>query len=347
MINYKELNHLLSMEQLKHREEFHTTDFWKRAAGQLVEGLQDSAIQHFRRNPACLSFFVPTYGSPGNGLSHQQAESVKHLFINSPHKQITQTNNMLNGYDSAKSDHRILVAMEKALGVEAFSNFSESAVGDPMEQFIFGERTVSRASQNYLLGLVFYYLHIKDLQLHSVIEIGGGFGSLGEILAKSDVPLKTYINFDIPPTCVYADYYLNEVFPKEYNAIKDHDWEYPVRVDELSGLYVRPNYDVAKLEGTVDLVVNYHSFQEMEPYAVKAYIDQFKIWKPKYLLLRNIREGKQLKSASKAGVITPIKTNDYLTWLKDYQLIDTNSFVFGNVTVDNFHSELMLLERKT
>lgn len=92
-------------------------------------------------------------------------------------------------------------------------------------------------------------------------------------------------------------------------------------------------------------MVNYHSFQEMEPNVVQAYIEKINEWKCKYLLLRNIREGKQLKTETSAGVVEPIKTNDYLTWLDNYELVQSSAFVFGNITADNFHSELMLLRR--
>ena len=32
-----------------------------------------------------------------------------------------------------------------------------------------------------------------------VLEIGGGFGSLGEILSQADLPNWRYIDIDIPP----------------------------------------------------------------------------------------------------------------------------------------------------
>ena len=64
------------------------------------------------------------------------------------------------------------------------------------------------------------------------------------------------------------------------------------------------------------------------------------------MLLRNIREGKQLKREGHAGVTTPIKTDDYLGMLPNYRLIARNVHPFGFETVDGFHSELMLFKRQ-
>lgn len=345
MTDYRTLNETLLSNQIQHPKEFQTTDFWAHASAELEQALDKEAIKNFRNQSSCLSFFVPTYGTPGNGLTTELSNSVFSLFKDKSTKQKKQIANLLHGYESAKADHRLILALESALKVTEFKNFTESECGNPSEQFSFGQRTVSRASQNYLLGLLFYYLNIGAFNFSRVVEIGGGFGSLGEILGKSDIKIKSYINFDIPPTCLFSDYYLSNSLQSKYTKIVEGTWGKNVDVDSLNGLYARPNYDVLSLHGKIDLVVNYHSFQEMEPHVVKAYIEKINEWESQYLLLRNIREGKQLKTESTAGVVTPIKTDDYLSWLKNYELIDTSSLVFGNVTSDNFHSELMLLKR--
>lgn len=346
MSNYQTLNEVLRINQKQYPEEFQTTDFWEYAAGKLKKALSDNAIRDFRNNSDCLSFFVPTYGTPGNGLTPELIQPIEDFFKESSPKQKNQINNLMKGYESAKADHRLIMALENALGLDAFQGFTESSCGNPKEQFTFGSRIISRASQNYILGLLFYYINVKEFNFKSVVEIGGGFGSLGEILGKSSIPIKNYINFDIPPTCLFADYYLSQSLSSKYTKLTAEPWKTNTEASRLEGFFARPNYDCLNLHGKIDLVVNYHSFQEMEPHVVKAYIDKINEWEATYILLRNIREGKQLKTESAAGVVTPIKTDDYLSWLQNYELIDTSSLVFGNVTADNFHSELMLLKRR-
>ena len=67
----------------------------------------------------------------------------------------------------------------------------------------------------------------------------------------------------------------------------------------------------------------------------------------RWVLLRNMREGKQMRrGAGSVGVETPIRSEDYLTLLTGYELVERNVLPFGFRTVDGFHSELMLLRRR-
>ena len=58
-----------------------------------------------------------------------------------------------------------------------------------------------------------------------------------------------------------------------------------------------------------------------------------------------MREGKQLKRDGHAGVEVPITSDDYLTMLPNYRLVERNVHPFGFETVDGFHSELQLFKR--
>jgi len=85
----------------------------------------------------------------------------------------------------------------------------------------------------------------------------------------------------------------------------------------------------------------------MEPDVVKNYLQHVNRLGAKYILLRNIREGKQkAKDKETIGVQNPIKGADYDIFLPNYGLIATNTIPFGYLTVDNFHSEVRAYERK-
>ena len=88
-------------------------------------------------------------------------------------------------------------------------------------------------------------------------------------------------------------------------------------------------------------------FQEMEPTVVQNYLYHIERLKTRWIFLRNMREGKQLKSDGHAGVTTPIKTDDYPDMLPNYSLVARNVHPFGFEAVDGFLSELMLFQRKT
>jgi len=86
----------------------------------------------------------------------------------------------------------------------------------------------------------------------------------------------------------------------------------------------------------------------MEPYILKNYIKHIFRLKPKYILLRNLREGKQkITEKNQIGVKQQIKTNLYKSLLKtNYNLIFQNVLPFGYKTYDNFNSEILIFKRK-
>ena len=300
--------------------------------------------------PKALGFFVPTYGSPGNSFSQKIADHLKTLFkseygdLKKPNLALEQ---FLSGDTQALADYRVLLAADDQSKRPYLHRFSESRVGQPIEHFNFDGRNFSRSSLNYLLGLALLKKHLEPHEsLRTILEIGGGFGTLGEILASSGVSDQRYIDIDIPPTSFVAEYYLRGVLGTKnvigYSETKD---KAAIEIEELPQASVLCSWQIEKLQGSVDLFVNFISFQEMEPHIVENYLNQVTRLGARWVLLRNMREGKQVQKAHAVGVKTPIKTDDYLAMLPKYRLVEKNIFPFGYKTVDGFHSELLLLKR--
>ena len=106
-------------------------------------------------------------------------------------------------------------------------------------------------------------------------------------------------------------------------------------------------WQLPKLQGQIDLFVNFISFQEMEPDIVAHYLEQVARLETRYVLLRNLREGKELALADRPlGVRKPTTAADYDRFLPDYELVAANVLPFGYMTVDGYNSELRLYGRK-
>lgn len=236
------------------------------------------------------------------------------------------------------------IAADDASKSPAISISSESKIGNPLEQFCFDSRWFSRSFLNYLNGICFLKKHIDCSLLSSVLEIGGGFGTLGEILLQAGE--YSYVDVDIPPTAAIATYYLKCIASHriiDYSITRLMD---RIAIPEKGTSMVICPWQLPKVEGAVDLFVNYISFQEMEPDIVKSYLHQVDRLKARYVLLRNIREGKAKKSQNVIyGVTNPIIGSDYDRFLGNYRLIESNVVPFGHRTIDGFHSELRLYER--
>ncbi|MEA1967431.1 MAG: putative sugar O-methyltransferase [Thermodesulfobacteriota bacterium] len=105
-------------------------------------------------------------------------------------------------------------------------------------------------------------------------------------------------------------------------------------------------WQIPLLHGDIDLFVNFISFQEMEPDIVENYCSNVRCLNPKYILIRNIKEGKKTQGKDcSVGVVEPILGEKYDTFFPDHELIDKNTNVFGFLTEDGFHSELRLYKR--
>ncbi|WP_192021319.1 putative sugar O-methyltransferase [Shewanella sp. WPAGA9] len=330
------------------------TSFWQFGANGLQQDIETHGIENFRSLKSALSFFVPTYKFHGWATrpeKYQDLVGVCETQLAGDQKAILSMQDFLSGESHARSDFRVYKASET--NKQPFTDkFSESSIGTPIEHFEFENRKFSRSSLNYLLGLNFLKQQIKDVPINTVLEIGGGFGSLGEILLSDSRNNTFYMNVDIAPTCLFSTYYLQTHFGKDniadYQTVKSmQEPSLPNLSERYKGAVLCP-WQLPQVSGDLDLFVNFISFQEMEPDIVKNYLEHVARLNCKYVLLRNLREGKQLATdGSHAGVKEQIKGDDYDTFLPDYQLVSTNVHPFGFETVDGFNSELRLYKHKS
>lgn len=331
-------------------ELYRPTVFWDEASSRIVDEIRAHGVESFRSLSEPLGFFVPTFGTPGSGFSLEQVDAlVSCLRRDFPDAKKCQLalSQFLSGEMSALADYRALVAADNTLVKPYLHLFSESAVGAPIEHFEFEGRRFSRSSLNYLLGLALLKKHLNGDIPRTVLEIGGGFGTLGEVLSTCGIEGLRYIDIDIPPTSFVAQHYLTEVLGSgrvaTYAQSRDRD---SIHISSLPQAAVLCSWQIERLNGQIDLFVNFISFQEMEPHIVSNYLGHVVRLGARWVLLRNLREGKQRRKNDWVGVDAPILSDDYLAMLPDYELVERNVLPFGYRTVDHFHSELLLLRRK-
>jgi len=343
---YPELDLILEKVKLQ-KMIYQPTAFWKNAAMKIVKDISEEGIENFRRLKTPLTYFVPNYGIPTNSFTKETKDFIQdYIQKNGTKKQAFAMEEFLSGYFHALADYRVFLASEDTSKKPILNTFSESSFGNPIEQFEFDGKKYSRSALNYILGLSLLKKHLKpNDEIKTVLEIGGGFGTLGEILSfTKDIK---YINVDIPPTSFVSWNYLQNIFGSAHIEPYIRQDE-PIIVENLKVCSVLNSWDIEKIEGKIDLFVNFISFQEMEPPVVKNYLNHVTALHPKWILLRNIREGKQIKKTPNGmGVEIPILKEDYIKMIADkYELLEANVFPFGYKTVDSFHSELLLFKRK-
>lgn len=331
---------------------YQPTQFWRVATARLLEEIAAQGLQRFRSMAGPLSYFVPTYGFPGYNADPARFEPVRSALdrLALPDARCArQLVRLFTGEAHAEADYRVLLAGDTATP-PYLDRFSESRVGEPIEQFEFDGRRFGRSSLNYLLGLAFLKRHCDLNGVRRVLEIGGGFGSLGEILLADSRNDYFYVDVDIPPTIYVASWYLRALHGEAVADCTAAGAGDPIRIQALTGRHraaMLASWQLPQLEGPIDLFVNFISFQEMEPAVVRNYFSQVDRLRPRYVLLRNIREGKaKAASATALGVREPILGPMYDDFLAHYALKATNTVPFGHRTVDGFHSELRVYERR-
>lgn len=324
---------------------YRPTAFWQSAIDPLVEELRRGGLSRFRSLDSSLKFFVPTYGSPGNGITLQRRDHLLNMIGEDGIKPRLQLQHFLSGKMAAVSDYRVLLAADDVSKLPYLHTFSESKVGSPIEQFVINGRSFSRSSLNYLLGLALLKRHLNDDTISTVLEIGGGFGALGEVLFWAGLNDLRYIDVDIPPTAFVAQHYLAEATGTQVMTHALSNERDILPIVDLPSMTVLCSWQIEKLVGPVDLFVNFISFQEMEPPVVANYLNHVRRMNARWVLLRNLREGKQRKTFASVGVVEPIHGDDYVKLLPDYELVARETHPFGFETIDGFNSELMLLRR--
>jgi putative sugar O-methyltransferase len=351
MHDLPELN-LALKDMQEQREIYKPTVFWRDAASRIAIELRSIGMEGFRSLPTALSYFVPTYGPPGVGLTHEQAEALRgevRRLVPENRKPQLAIDQFLSGELAALSDYRVLLAADDPERLPHLHAFSESEIGRPVEQFVFEGRRFSRSSLNYLLGLALLKKHLDGDIPRTVLEVGGGFGTLGEVLFAAGISDLRYIDIDIPPNSFVAQHYLSKILGSQNVAGYAHTrGSQPIDIHRLPPAAALCSWQIDRLRGNVDLFVNFISFQEMEPLVVRNYLDHVSRLGTRWVLLRNMREGKQTrKGAGTVGVREPIVSADYLAMLPDYELVASNVLPYGIRTVDGFHSELLILRRKS
>ena len=213
---WKELVSTISDDVDNVDECYQATHFWQMGAQCLQQDLEQYGIVKFRALASTLSYFVPTYLFDGMITEPQQyADLLSRCkqVVAKPKAQL-YIQDLFTGDNQARGDYRVYLASHSNR-VPYTEHFSESKVGGPIEHFNFDGHFYSRSSLNYLLGINFLKQHVSDISVNTVVEIGGGFGSLGEILLSDDRNNCCYINVDIPPTCIFSTFYLQSVFGKQ------------------------------------------------------------------------------------------------------------------------------------
>ena len=286
--------------------DFRPTSFWGPGLSQLLTDMSDRGLDSFKSWRTAGFWFYPAYGAGFTNATINvtfDAAQKANPKVNRPFLATA-----LSGGGEARRDFdAVRLFWDQSNWPADLEGLGESQIGKPPQYFrLTGSDTVAwtRPYLNYLLCLAALSQHVTE-PATSFVEIGGGFGVLGEIVLSRN-PQARYVNLDIPPLLTVSSYYLTELFGRDQVMIYDDRFADSGPV-EVPGSACLPNWRIEDLVGDYDVFVNSFSFQEMEPHVVQRYVDAVARLGVKHVVSLNSRLGKPKQSAeSKIGVIDPV-----------------------------------------
>jgi putative sugar O-methyltransferase len=322
---------------------YRPTSFWRNVVPRLLVDLETNGLETFKSWPTAATWFYPTYGS---GFTQDTIDAIYESASQiNPAVEKGSFADALNGTYRARRDFdAVRLVWDHSRWPYDLEGLGESLVGRPPEFFrLWGpDRDVgwTRPYLNYLLCLAALSHHV-DSPPRSLIEIGGGFGVLGEIVMSRD-PDARYVNLDLPPLLTVSSYYLDGLFGDRVTVYDDAVADTgPV---ELPASGCLPNWRIADVPGPFDVFVNSFSFQEMEPDVVEHYVSYVAAKRVSYVVSLNSRVGKpKATAANEIGVAEQVTSSRIIALFeaRGYELVGR----YGEPLLQS-SGELAILRRK-
>ena len=326
------------------------THFWELGLPSIVNDLRQRGFDDFRSHPSAR-WYVGRYAAPWYRDYGGFVRPVLRVADWATGKRTlgARAQRIFEGRPALDRDYRVLFASDDRRPPR-LTEVSESDVGRPIERFTVDGVSRSKNLLNYLRGLSFLKRYVDLTAIERVLEIGGGFGSLGEIVLKMSAR-TFYVDVDIPPLAAVSTYYLRSIFGRD--AVYGYDQsrgQSRIDIDALAGQYraaVLCPWQLPHVEGSADLFVNFISFQEMEPHVVQNYVRHASRLTRRFALLRNSRHGMpRARNGSVLGVIEPTRMDDAIAMFTEFRLVARDTQVFSDANWDKSRvSELAFLDR--
>jgi putative sugar O-methyltransferase len=283
---------------------YRPTTFWGPGIRSIVQDLAGRGLGTFKSWPSAGTWFYPTYGTGFGRKAIDAAFEAARRMDERVSPRWFQV--AVGGRHQAERDFDAArIAWDQHRWPFDLEGLGESEAGAPPQAFRLATGTSAawtRPYLNYLLCLAGLSRHV-DATPKRFLELGGGFGVLGEIVLSRDSN-AVYVDVDLPPLLTVASWYLDALFGERLSTYESMPREGPIGV---TGSACVPSWRLRDISGPFDVFVNSLSFQEMEPDVVERYANDVVALDVTWVVSLNSRAGKPIQSADRPiGVLTPV-----------------------------------------
>jgi len=288
---------------------YRPTNFWTPGLRDILADLDGRGLESFKAWPTAGYWFYPSYNKPLPPRTFDRM--LRHAVRANPAITRLSLQRALNGWHEAKRDlDAARLTWDQDRWPFDMDNFGESEVGRPVRHYALTDSRPrwGKPYLNYLLCLAALSRHVDGQPPRRFLEIGGGFGVLGEIVLQRDEQAR-YLNLDIPPLLTVASYYLTTLFGERVAAPDALAASGPLEPTTSACV---PNWRLPDVRGPFDVFVNSFSFQEMEPHVVEHYVGAVADLGVTYVVSLNSRHGKRRATAGQEGGVLEQVTSDLI-----------------------------------
>ncbi len=165
-------------------------------------------------------------------------------------------------------------------------DLDEARVGNPWGYDVDGRLVVEPAFEYHTLALRIRDL-VADVARPVILEIGGGFGGLARQILRL-VPGVRYVGLDLPENVIIQSWYLTRSLSDRRIGFDEIDKANQQDLTEVDAL-ILPNWALADLRlSRLDVVVNVHSFGEMDCSTLEAYFAEIIRLRPEWIFHDNL-----------------------------------------------------------
>jgi len=299
--NDPELLEIFIQDMSRQSDVWKPTNYWKGYCKRIKQELDRVGLGEFRRNWNLIKGYTNIPTPKRTVLGNSKKSKLLNLITYIPPFNVIR-NRYDNYIDSLISKLNFNFQKENALishllnegeySNSILSKVEDSCVGNPISYEFNGRKYSSNIlNQICLLSLLFHFVG-SSKSFKKIIEIGGGYGALPEILFKySNGEIEYFVEVDIPPLVYITTQYLKAVFPDKVIDYREVRNMKTITQSDINGkILVIPPWLLPSLNVDFDLFWNSASFQEMEHNVVDNYLD-FICKKANNIFINTLTEG--------------------------------------------------------
>ena len=282
MQNELELLHLMLEDMECQKGIYHPGPFWKGYSIRTSQAIKRDGLENFRSNSrigkgyADISITDPLDLLPLNSWKSFLLRQIRSF---------PGFKSLIKRYDRINRKHIDQVQHYKSL---YFSNVLGNWFRDLLNKYGLPDTLVGHPQQTLFINTIeigeIYlrmfawideYSRVVDFsKVHTVFEIGGGFGAFAHTILQWFPNIRKYLYLDIPPTLYAGTQYLKHFYGNEvsdYTATRNLDVIRFSKNDKREILAICP-WQIEKVEEPFDFFWNSSSFQEMPKSVVSNYV---------------------------------------------------------------------------